>query len=117
MKKKLSSIYHFVVAFILITKGFDKIQHHHSFIGWTILLLGCIILGYFISAKISKRNHSSLEIVIHFFESIALFLTSYVYFEEGKTWLPYVTLFAGIGFLITTILHFKKHKKNHNQAN
>ena len=111
MQKKLVTVYHFVVAFILITKGFDKIQHHHSFIGWTILLLGFIILLYFINTKISNKNHSSLELVIHFFESIALFLTSYVYFQEEKTWLPYVTLAAAIGFLITTLVHFKKHKK------
>ncbi len=111
MKKQLLSIHHFVVAVILLTKGFDKIQHHHSFIGWTILLLGIIVLSYFIYIKLSKKAHSSLELIIHFFESVALFLTSYVYFQEGKSFLPYVTLIAGIGFLIATFVHLKGHKK------
>ena len=112
MKTQLASLYHFIVAFILITKGFDKIQHHHSIIGWTILTLGIVIFIYFIYSKISKKGHSWLEIIIHLFESIALFLTSYVYFQEGKSLLPYVTLLAAIGFLVTTIIHLKKQKNN-----
>ena len=114
MKKQLLSIQHFIVAIILMTKGFDKIQHHYSFVGWTILILGIIVLIYFIFIKISKKPHSLLEIIIHFFESIALFLTTYVYFQEGKTLLPYVTLLAGIGFLIATFIHLKGHKKHTN---
>ena len=113
MKNKLLSIHHFIVAVILLSKGFDKIQHHHNLIGWTILLLGIIVLSYFIFIKLSKRPHSFLELIIHFFESIALFLTTYVYFQEGKSLLPYVTMIAGIGFLIATIIHLKVHNKRH----
>ncbi len=112
MQKVLSSIHHLFVAIILLLKGFDKIQHHHSFIGWTILLLGLVILGYFIFIKLAKKPHSLLELFIHLFESIALFLTSYVYFQEGKTFLPYVTLLAACGFLIATVLHLKGNKKH-----
>jgi hypothetical protein len=111
MKNKLLSIHHFVVSVILISKGLDKIQHHHSFIGWTILLLGLIILSYFIYLKLSKKSHSTLDLIIHLFESIALFLTSYVYFQEGKSLLPYVSLIASIGFFIATIIHLKGHKE------
>jgi FtsH-binding integral membrane protein len=111
MKSKLISTHHFIVVVILITKGFDKIQHHYSFIGWTILLLGIIVLSCLIFIKLSKKPHSTLELIIHFFESIALFLTAYVYFQEGKSLLPYVTMVAGVGFLIATIIHLKGHKK------
>ena len=116
IKKQLLAIHHFFVAIILMTKGFDKIQHHHSFIGWTILLLGIIVLIYFIFLKVSKKPHTILELVVHFFESIALFLTTYVYFQEGKTFLPYVTLIAGIGFLIVALLHIIKHKENNTET-
>lgn len=112
MKKRLLSIQHFLVAVILITKGFDKIQHHHSFIGWTILLLGMIILIYFIFLKTSTSSHTFLEIIIHLFESIALFLTAYVYSLEGKSFLPYVTAMAGLGFLVAAFLHVKRHNKS-----
>jgi hypothetical protein len=114
MKSKLLSIHHFIVSVILISKGFGKIQHHHSFIGWTILLLGIIVLSYFIFLKLAKKPHSTLEVIIHFFESMALFLTSYIYFQDGKSFLPYVTLIAGIGFLVATFIHLKGHKKHTN---
>ena len=112
IKKQLLSIHHFIVAVILLSKGFDKIEHHHSIIGWTILTFGIIIMSYFIFIKLSKKPHTTLELMMHLFESIALFLTTYVYFHEGKTLLPYVTLIAAIGFLLATILHIKRHKKH-----
>jgi len=114
MKSKLLSIHHFIVSVILISKGFNKIQHHHSFIGWTILPLGIIVLSYFIFVKLVKKPHSTLDVIIHFFESMALFLTSYIYFQDGKSFLPYVTLIAGIGFLVATFIHLKGHKKHTN---
>lgn len=110
MKSKLLSIHHFLVGVILFTKGLDKIQHHHSVIGWTILLLGLVVLGYFVFLKLSKRPHPVLEMAVHFFESIALFLTSYIYFQEGKKFLPYVTLCAAIGFLVATFFHWRTRK-------
>jgi hypothetical protein len=111
MKTQIASLYHFIVAFILITKGFDKIQNHHSLIGWSILSLGMVVLIFFVYSKISKNKHSWLDIIIHLFESIALFLTSYTYFQEGKSLLPYITLLAAIGFLVATIIHLQKTKK------
>ena len=112
MKKQLLSIHHFIVAVILMTKGFDKIQHHYNYIGWIIFVFGIAVLAYFIYVKISKKSRSFLELTIHLFESIALFLVTYVYFQEGKTLLPYVTLIAAIGFLIATFIHLKEHKKH-----
>lgn len=112
MKKQLVSIPHFMVALFLITKGYDKIQHHHSFIGWIILFSGVVVLMYFVYIKCSKKPHNTLEVIAYLFESIALFLTTYVYFQEGKTMLPYVTLTVAIGFLIATILHVIGHKKH-----
>ncbi len=111
MKNKLHSVHHLIVSVILMTKGFDKIQHHHSLIGWIILLLGILVLSYFIFSKLTKNPHSNFEFLVHLFESTALFLTSYVYFQEGKSILPYVTITAGIGFLIAAIIHLKRHKK------
>jgi hypothetical protein len=109
-KKHLLSFQYIVVAVILLTKGWDKIQHHHSAIGWTILLFGVIVLGYFVYIKTARQSNHWLELIMHFFESVALFLTTYVYFQEGKSFLPYVTLAAAIGFLVATVLHIKNHR-------
>ncbi|WP_396191482.1 hypothetical protein [Flavobacterium sp.] len=111
MKTRLQSLQHLFVALILIPKGYDKIAHHYNLIGWIILLMGMVALGYFIYQKTVKRSNHFLAIGMHLFESIALFLTTYVYFIEGKTFLPYITGLAGIGFLIATIVHLKHSRK------
>lgn len=111
IKTNLLSIQHLFVALILIPKGYDKIEHHYNLIGWIILLMGIFILGYFIYQKVTKSENHILLISVHLFESISLFLTSYIYFEEGKRFLPYITIFAATGFLIATIIHIKKINK------
>jgi hypothetical protein len=112
IKTNLLSIQHLFVALILIPKGYDKIEHHYNLIGWFIMLMGIIVLIYFFYQKIIKTKSHFLLIAVHLFESVALFLTSYVYFEEGKRFLPYITIIAGIGFLIATIIHINKIKTN-----
>ena len=115
IKTNLLSIQHLCVSLILIPKGIDKIQHHHDSIGWIILLMGIAILSYFIFQKISKTKNHFITIVVHLFESIALFLTSYVYFQESRIYLPYIILIAAIGYLFATIMHlFKINKKVEN---
>ena len=111
MKTRLQSLQHLFVALILIPKGYDKIEHHYNLIGWIILLMGIVALGYFIYQKTVRRSNYFLAIGMHLFESIALFLTTYVYFIEGKRFLPYITAIAGIGFLIAAILHLKHVRK------
>lgn len=111
-KSKIVSIHHFVVGVILLSKGYNKIQHHHDVIGWTILLLGIIIMAYFFLIKITQKKSSNFETTIHIFECIALLLTTYVYFQEGKSFLPYITLLASIGFFIATILHISRRKEH-----
>jgi CDP-diglyceride synthetase len=110
-KTDILSFQHLIVGFLLVTKGYEKIEHHFFLIGWIILLMGIAILGYFAYLKISKKENKVLQLIAHLFEGIALLLTAYVYFEEGKTYLPYIILIAGIGFLVATILHIFKHKK------
>lgn len=55
-----------------------------------------------------------LGVGIHFLEGLALLFTSWVYFEEGKTYLPYVTLIAAIGFFITVPFIYRKNKRLNN---
>lgn len=114
LKTNLIAMQHLVVALILIPKGYDKIQHHYNLIGWIILSMGIVVLGYFIYQKIKKTTNHYVTIAVHLFESIALFLTSHVYFIEGKRFLPYITLLAGIGFLIASLLHSYKLVKAKN---
>ena len=109
-KKGIKSIYHLIIGITLLLKGFDKIDHHHPLIGAIILFLGLAVIGYYTYIIISKKSNHKLNIAVHFCEGLALLFTSYIYFEEGKTYLPYVLLAAGVGFIIIAIVHLRKRE-------
>ncbi|MBK6275861.1 MAG: hypothetical protein IPF58_14755 [Saprospirales bacterium] len=111
IKSNLFSIQHILVALVLIPKGLDKIEHHHIFYWLDDSINGNNYFRLLYLSKITKTKNHFLLIGIHLFESISLFLTSYVYFEEGKKFLPYVTLIAAIGFLVAMMTHITKIKK------
>jgi hypothetical protein len=46
------------------------------------------------------------------FEGVALLFTSYIFFEEGKKYLPYVTLAASIGFFVSVVVIYIQTKKS-----
>ncbi len=56
IRNHLHNIHHFLVSIVLITKGYTKIEHHHSIIGWTILILGIAVLLYFIFLKLTGKG-------------------------------------------------------------
>lgn len=60
-----------------------------------------------------------LQMLVHFFEGLALLFTTYVYIDEGKTYIQYATLAAGIGMFVTVYILYKKQKKYslHSKAN
>ena len=46
--------------------------------------------------------------IVHLFEGFALLFTSYIFFADGKQYLPYFTLAASIGFFISVYVSIKK---------
>jgi FtsH-binding integral membrane protein len=109
-KRGIKSLYHLIIGISLIIKGLDKIEHHHSVIGIIVLFIGLAIIGYYAYINIRKKSNHILNIAVHLCEGLALLLTSYIYFKDGKTYLPYVLLVAGVGFIIVGIIHLKKGK-------
>ncbi len=110
-KNKFLPIQHLCIALILVPNGLDKINHHHNFIGLFILLLASIIIAYFIYQKRSKTKNNRFLITVYIVESLALFLTAYSYFIEGKRFLPYLIILAGIGYLIAAGVQIFKKKE------
>ncbi len=109
------SLHHLVTGIFLAIKGYDKIQHHHAFIGSIILISGIAILAYYLFISIKKKENHKLNLLVHLCEGLALLFTSYIFFKDGKTYLPYVTLLAGGGFLVAVCIHFFKKQKHGNQ--
>ncbi len=110
-KHLLETIHHFIVGFFLTLKGVDKVLHH-PVIGGLILAFGIILLFYFVYDLRGKRESSFLAILAHFFEAVALFLITVLYFKDGKTYLPYFTLIASIAFFISAIVLWRKSRRS-----
>jgi len=107
-KSLLKYIYHPIIAFSLIVKGYTKLISHHSIIGGIILAFGIIIFLYFLYLIWKKHADEKLTVMIHWFEAIAALLTAYVFFTEGARYIQYVFLLASIGFFIGIYIHYKK---------
>ena len=110
-KHTFEKIYHLIVGFIFILKGVDKIQHH-PLIGLILLIFGIAVIAYFIYISTKQAAGEWLSIIVHLFEAIALMFTAYLYYQEGKTFLPYVFAASAVGFLIATFVSIQKTIKH-----
>lgn len=111
VKNKLTSVQHLITGIFLLLKGYDKIEHHYYLPGGVIAGFGALILFYYWYVKRTKRSNHALQLLVHLFEGLALLFTAYIFYSEGKTYLPYVTLAAGIGFLTAFCIHLKHYEK------
>jgi hypothetical protein len=84
-------------------KGLDKFTHYHL-IGGLILAFGIIILLYFLYEMLAKNQGRTLRLLVHVFEGVGLLFTLYIFFEESKKYLPYITLAASIGFFVSVLV-------------
>ena len=105
----LHLIHHFIIGGILIIKGYDKF-HHHPVLGSIIFLFGVIILGYCFWTLSGKKHNPVLPVLFHLFEAFVMLFTAYIFFTEGKKYLPYVSILASVGFLISVFVLYKRYK-------
>jgi TRAP-type uncharacterized transport system fused permease subunit len=109
-KEFLESFHSVIIGFFLTVEGFDKFTNHR-FIGGLILVFGILILLYFLYNILTKRESALLKLIVHLSEGIALSFTSYIFFKEGKIYLPYITLLASVGFFISVVILLIKAEK------
>jgi hypothetical protein len=109
IKHRLDSILHLLLGTTLILKGYDKVQHY-NLLGGIMLLCGVIVIAYFISLILTKTHSRTMHILIHLFEALVSFFIAYIFFNEGKKYVQYLFILAGIGFLIATYVSIRKGK-------
>ena len=108
-KHRLDSALHLLLGSTLILKGYDKF-HHHNILGGLIFLFGIIVLVYFVYMILTKEHSRTMHILIHLFEALVSLFIAYIFFKEGKKYVPYVFILAAIGFLIATYVSIRKRK-------
>jgi hypothetical protein len=112
MKQRLKSIHHLITGVYLALEGYVELTHHYYLAGGIIGLSGLLIIGYFIYISKTKGEHHTLALLASLSEAAALFFTTYIYFIDGKHYIQYVTLIAGICYLIGAIATIVKGKRH-----
>ncbi|MFY8005184.1 MAG: hypothetical protein ACOVNR_10070 [Chitinophagaceae bacterium] len=100
------TLHHIVMGILFITKGLGKINHH-PLIAIFFLVIGLSIFSFYCWMKMKQKQNGFLKNLMHLLEGIALITTAYIFWQEGKHWLPYFTLIAALFFLF---LFFKEWK-------
>jgi len=104
----LNSGLHLLIAFVLCMKGSLKFPYN-NLLGGLMILFGLVVLAYFIYMVTVKRESRTMHIVIHLFEGLAALFTAYIFYDEGKKYLPFVFILAAIGFFISVFIFVRKH--------
>lgn len=107
----LGTITHYLTAFVVLLKGFDKLTVPGK-TGFAVVLIviGLLILFGTIFHHRFKKALKHFAGIIALLEAITMAIVGYLYLKDGKDLIQYVCFFAAIMFLIAAIIHFTKSK-------
>lgn len=107
----LGTIAHYLTAFVVLLKGFDKLAVPGK-VGFAIVLIviGLIILFGTIFHHRFEKALKHYAGVIALLEAITMGIVGYLYMKDGKELIQYVCFFAAGMFLIAAVIHFTNPK-------
>ena len=108
----LENITHYLTAFIIILKGFDKIENPEK-VAYAIVFLvigTCIILGTIFHHK-AKRLFKHFKAYVFALEAVVMSLVGYLFMSEGKQFIQYVCFASVVGFVIALVVYIRKSKR------
>lgn len=107
----LGTIAHYLTAFVVLLKGFDKLAVPGK-VGFAIVLIviGLIILFGTIFHHRFEKALKHFAGVIALLEAITMGIVGYLYMKDGKELIQYVCFFAAGMFLIAAVIHFTNPK-------
>jgi hypothetical protein len=110
----LQKLVHFLTALTLLLKGIDKLEHPHGY--WAIIFFFLASAAYIAAiTAFHDRLHHRLRAInasVFAIESVATGAVAWVYFQEGKKFLPWLMAFASLMFLVALIVHLLKTRGN-----
>ena len=107
----LGKIAHYLTAFTVLLKGFDKVAVPGK-AGFAVVL---IVIGLFIlfGTIFHHRFEKALrhfDGIIAFLEAVTIGIVGYLYLKDGKELIQYICFFAAGMFLIAAVIHFTNPK-------
>jgi hypothetical protein len=113
----LETIGHYLTAFVVLLKGFDKL----TVPGKAPFAIALILIGLFIVFGTAfhhrfEKTFKHLKGFVSLLESIVMSMVGYLYLKDGKIMIQYVCFGASLLFLIAAIIYFSKTRETGSEA-
>ncbi|GAB3953737.1 hypothetical protein GCM10028805_38050 [Spirosoma harenae] len=99
---------HGLAGVIIMIKGIDKAEHHHTIAGGILIAFGLFVFVLTIFHHRLARYIKSFDSLVFFVEAIVLGIVSVLYFQDGKKALPIAYGLATIGYLIAAFRLYRR---------
>jgi hypothetical protein len=114
MKQKrheiLELVGHICVGLSVFMKGIDKFEHHHVLIGWLLLILGLMILGFSAFNKKIEFILGRIKYFILGIEGFVMLFIGYSYYQDGSHLIHYAYYLTAILFFTAIPVIYFLHK-------
>jgi hypothetical protein len=110
-KHVLESIHFLLIGFSIFFEGLSE-MNERTVTGIIMCFFGVILLAWFFYAVKTKQDHFILKMMAHSFEVIALVVTAWIFFQEDKKYLQWVTLLSALLLLGATLMMYFKRQKS-----
>lgn len=106
-KQFFAKVQNALAGFLIFLNGIDSFQDY-PVIGFINIIIGTALFSVFMLSKKGKFDNEFIKPLILFSEAAGLLLVGYVYFLKGAERLPYVFYAVAAGYLISSLVQFRK---------
>lgn len=116
-KKELPIKFSYLCSGIIIFSGGLVQMEISTALGVASVILGMVILGYFLLSAVLKRSRTGMDAMVNFLEGVGYLIIGLMYYEQGKLYIQYAAFAAAAGFITASvILCFKTGKPRSKKA-
>lgn len=105
------TVAHYLTAFVVLLKGFDKISHSGKIgIGLLFITIGLLIAAGTIFHHKLEHVIKNFKAYVMLLEAIVLFALGYTYLKDDYHYLQYVCFAAALAYLVVSVVLLMKSK-------
>jgi hypothetical protein len=118
MSARLEKIPEYSIGLILLSKGWDEVEHFSRFPVWVAFIFLAavfVIVGTMFHDRLERKVKNSAGL-FHILEGVVEIICATVLLEKGKHWLPIFLVFLGLCYLSGGLVQFLTGAENLERA-
>lgn len=105
----METIAHYLTAFVVLLKGFDKVQvDGKGTYGIILIVIGVLIVLGTVFHHRAEKYLKHFKPMVFILEAIVMAIVGYLYMKDGKQFIQYVCFATSVVFVVATIIYFSK---------